>query len=125
VFDQCGPDALGFIAEFAKKKSIITDSLKKFEGIAKLREYAEEITSIYAELGINTLDTSLSIKSFNGSLSRLETLQYELTHLKISDDLAAKHAEILTSLKTKISDYKKKAMIASTVEDMMSDDSEN
>ena len=125
VFDQCGPDALGFIAEFAKKKSIIADSLKKFEGIAKLREYAEEITSIYAELGVSTLDTSLSIKSFNGSLNRLEIIQNELIHLKVSDDLAAKHAEILTSLKTKISDYKKKVMIASTVEDIMGEDSEN
>jgi hypothetical protein len=125
VFDQCGPDALGFIAEFAKKKSIIADALKKFEGMAKLREFADEIHSIYSELGINTLDTGISIKSFNASLDRLAAIQSELTHLKVTDDLAAKHADILKSLKENVTNYKKKAMIASTVEDMMSEESDN
>ena len=52
VYDECGPDSLSFIAEFAKKPSLIAEAIKKFEGTIKFRDLSAAIT-----YSIETLQT--------------------------------------------------------------------
>jgi len=116
VYLKCGPESLSFIAEFAKKPTIISQSIKKFEASMKFRNATAEILELISELdGYNILDDS-DKKDFGQKVTKLKNHLVELGTLTVSDDDASKHANITTACKEAIKKFEKKQSISKIVE---------
>jgi hypothetical protein len=117
VFEQCGPQALGFIAEFAKKPSLVSDALKKFESEAKLRDLGGLMRDHFQILDLNPMATQADLESFNVTLGEYEDMIKEVKGLKVSDDLAETYSKVLTEHTERHKALAKKMMIATTMVD--------
>ena len=115
VFEQCGPEALGFIAEFAKKPSLVADALKKFESYGKLRALGGLMHDHFQTLDSNTLGNKTDIESFNETHAEYQTMLGELKSLKVSDDLIDTHTQLVKDHEVKNKSLAKKLMIATTL----------
>lgn len=101
IFEVCGPSALEFIADFAKKPAIIKDALKKFSATIEFKKLGVEINDLIESLTAN--DNRSNEKKANFVRDYLE-LDKKLTTLKkttVNDDLIIIH----TSLITQTQDY--------------------
>jgi MoxR-like ATPase len=115
IFEEHGPESLGFIAEFAKKPSIIANSLKSFEAQAKMRESAQKLVEFCSLLDLNPLSTSDELGSFTTTLDEYKALVIEFKNLKISDDLASPHSELFKEHEGRYKHYVKKLSVATTM----------
>jgi hypothetical protein len=115
VFEKCGPESLGFIAEFAKKPSLVADGLKKYEATATLRNLAGLMQDHYQLLDLNALSTQEELTSFNETLSEYEDMLKKIKSLKVSDDLIETHTRVLKEHEGRFKALGKKAMIATTM----------
>lgn len=115
IFQEHGPESLGFIAEFAKKPSIIANSLKSFEAQAKMREAAQKMVDFCSLLDLNALSNSEELGSFTTTLDEYKALVIEFKNLKISDDLATPHSELFKEHEGRYKAYVKKLSVATTM----------
>ena len=115
IFEEHGPESLGFIAEFAKKPSIIANSLKAFEAQAKMREAAQKMVDFCSLLDLNALSNSEELGSFTTTLDEYKALVIEFKNLKISDDLATPHSELFKEHEGRYKNYVKKLSVATTM----------
>lgn len=115
VFEKCGPESLGFIAEFAKKPSLVAEGLKKYEAAATLRNLAGLMQDHYQLLDMNALSTQAELTSFNETLSEYEDMLKKIKSLKVSDDLIETHTRVLKEHEGRFKALGKKAMIATTM----------
>jgi MoxR-like ATPase len=115
IFQEHGPESLGFIAEFAKKPSIIANSLKAFEAQAKMREAAQKMVDFCSLLDLNALSNSEELGSFTTTLDEYKALVIEFKNLKISDDLATPHSELFKEHESRYKNYVKKLSVATTM----------
>lgn len=118
IFEEHGPESLGFIAEFAKKPSIIANSLKAFEAQAKMREAAQKMVDYCSLLDLNALSNSEELGSFTATLDEYKALVIEFKNLKISDDLATPHSELFKEHEGRYKNYVKKLSVATTMGDI-------
>jgi len=95
VYDECGPDALAFIAEFAKKPSLIAEAIKKFESTLKFRDLAASLTECVNILSSLPLATRDDEKVYKAQMKKLEHQIKDIKGLTVSDDLASTHAELM------------------------------
>ena len=95
VYDECGPDALAFIAEFAKKPSLIAEAIKKFESTLKFRELAASLTESINTLSSLPLSTRDDEKVYKAQMKKLEHQIKDIKGLTVGDDLASTHAELV------------------------------
>lgn len=121
IFEQCGPEALMFIAEFAKKPNLIAESVKKFEATIKFRQIAGEITELSEQL--NTMDLSSSAKKqeFNHKLAALVSKLTTLKNLPLSDSLIGPQTTLIKKTADTINVLNKKLQVNSFVEDSLID----
>ena len=112
VFDQCGPDSLTFIAEFAKKPELIADAIKKFEATIKFRELSQDIYEKINDLEINTLDNSSRKSIFEKDLDELNNKFRSIKILTVSDDNAHTLASLIKVVNDKIKIFEKKQSVA-------------
>ena len=117
VFEKCGPEALGYIAEFAKKPKLVSEGLKKFEAQAKLRALGSLMQDVYVEMNTNLLSTSEELTMFNETFVQYTDMLKELKSLKVSDDLISTHNKIYTEHEGRHKDLGKKLMIATSMID--------
>jgi MoxR-like ATPase len=115
IFEEHGPESLGFIAEFAKKPSIIANSLKSFEAQAKMREAAQKMVDFCSLLDLNALSNSEELGSFTTTLDEYKALVIEFKNLKISDDLATPHSELFKEHESRYKNYVKRLSVATTM----------
>ena len=115
VFEQCGPEALSFIAEFAKKPSLVADALKKYENTAKLRALGSLMQDHHQILDLNPLASKTDLESFNVTMGQYEEMLKELKSLKVSDDLAETHSRLVSEHSARHKSLAKKMMIATTM----------
>jgi hypothetical protein len=116
VYEECGPDSLNFIAEFAKKPALITDTLKKYQNTLKFRKLSSDLDSIVRDLQANNLVTDDEKNEFANGIGLLASNIKDIKKLTVSDDLAATHASLIksaTDLYTKLS---KKQTVSSIME---------
>jgi MoxR-like ATPase len=116
VYEECGPDSLNFIAEFAKKPALITDTLKKYQNTLKFRKLSSDLDAIVRDLQANNLVTDDEKNEFNNGIGLLASNIKDIKKLTVSDDLAATHASLIksaTDLYTKLS---KKQTVSSIME---------
>ena len=115
VFEKCGPESLGFIAEFAKKPSLVAEGLKKYEAAATLRDLAGLMQDHYQLLDLNPLSNQTELTSFNETLVEYENMLKKVKSLKVSDDLIDNHTRLLNEHDGRFKALAKKAMIATTM----------
>ena len=95
VYDQCGPDSLSFIAEFAKKPSLISEVIKKFEATIKFRELSTGINELIDKINGLSLNTTADEKMYKGLLKDLTNMITDIKGLTVSDDIASMHAQLI------------------------------
>ena len=115
VFEQCGPDALTFIAEFAKKPTLIADAIKKFEATIKFRELSDEISSIIEKLESNPMSSTNDKQAFKTNLAALQGRLIEVKGLTVTDDIAHMLAALTKAVNDKVKTFEKKQQIAQII----------
>jgi MoxR-like ATPase len=71
VYEECGPDSLSFIAEFAKKPTLIADTLKKYQSTLKFRKLSTELDMLVSGLTTNNLITADEKSQFAAGIDSL------------------------------------------------------
>jgi hypothetical protein len=115
VYDQCGPESLSFIAEFAKKPSLIGEAIKKFESTMKFRELSAGITEMIETINTLPLVSREDEKTYREALKSLEMQYTDIKGLSVGDDVANIHAQLVKAAKSSIDKFTKNLTIASFV----------
>jgi hypothetical protein len=115
VYDECGPEALSFIAEFAKKPSLIAEAIKKFESTIKFRELSAGITEMIETLNSLPLVSREDEKTYKEALKSLEMQLTDMKGLTVGDDVANVHAQLVKAAKSALDKFSKNLTIASFV----------
>ena len=95
MYDQCGPDSLSFIAEFAKKPSLISEVIKKFEATIKFRELSTGMNELIDKINGLSLNTTADEKVYKTSVKELTNMITDIKGLTVSDDIASMHAQLV------------------------------
>lgn len=95
VYDECGPESLAFIAEFAKKPSLIAEAIKKFESTLKFRELSSNLQESLDLLANLPLTTKSDEKVYKAQLKKIDLQIKDLKGLTVSDDIASVHAQLV------------------------------
>lgn len=103
LFMECGPDSLGFLADFAKDPSVITSALKSFEGTMKFKQTGSEIEELIKELIANNVKSQANKNLFKEQYDSLNTKYQEMRKLTVNDDLAQIHAALVKKASESIS----------------------
>ena len=97
VYEECGPDSLNFIAEFAKKPALIADTLKKYQSTLKFRKLSDDLGDIVNKLQDNNLITKDEQSAYTNDIGLLANTIRDIKKLTVSDDLASNHASLIKS----------------------------
>lgn len=92
IYQNCGPDSLLFIADFARKPAIIADALKKFESSIKFKQEAAEAAELMERMTANANRTEEQKRAFLKDYDRLKVIKKAFSSMTVSDDMAAEHA---------------------------------
>lgn len=115
IYEQCGPNALTFIAEFSKKPSLINESISKFEGIFKFKEISFNVMNVIQELNSNTQLSKEEDVKMKKDLDVLKQLIFDIKSLKVTDDIAHQHSEIIRNATESFKLFEKKINISSII----------
>ncbi len=115
VYDECGPESLSFIAEFAKKPSLIAEAIKKFESTIKFRELSASITEMIETLTTLPLVSREDEKTYKEAIRSLEMQLTDIKGLSVGDDVAHVHAQLVKAAKSAVEKFNKNLTIASFV----------
>jgi len=115
VYDQCGPESLSFIAEFAKKPSLIAEAIKKFEATMKFRELSSGITHMIETLNTLPLGSREDEKTYKEALSSLIMQLKDIKGLTVGDDVANVHAQLVKAATSSVDKFTKNLTIASFI----------
>jgi len=91
VYDECGPESLSFIAEFAKKPSLISEAIKKFESTLKFRELSSSITYSIETLTNLPLVSRDDESMYKTAISDLKKQLSDIKGLVVGDDVVHVH----------------------------------
>ena len=112
VYDQCGPESLSFIAEFAKKPSLIAEAIKKFEATMKFRELSSGITHMIETLNTLPLKSREDEKTYKEALTSLSMQLKDIKGLTVGDDVANVHAQLVKAATSSVDKFTKNLTIA-------------
>jgi hypothetical protein len=112
VYDQCGPEALSFIAEFTKKPALIAEAIKTFEGTIKFRQMSGELTDIMSAISETPLSTRTDETAYKIILKSLTDKLSDLRSLTVNDDLVSMHTQLVKAAVAVIDKCKKNLQIA-------------
>lgn len=116
VYEECGPDSLNFIAEFAKKPTLITETLKKYQSTLTFRKLSSELDIIVRELQANNMITPEERSKFTHNFGELAMSIKNIKKLTVSDDLASNHASLIKSATELYTTLSKKQVVSSIME---------
>jgi len=115
VYDECGPESLSFIAEFAKKPSLIAETIKKFESTIKFRELSSGITDMIETLNSLPLVSRDDEATYKEAISSLTKQLADMKGLVVGDDVANVHAQLVKAATSALEKFNKNLTIASFV----------
>jgi MoxR-like ATPase len=115
VYDECGPEALSFIAEFAKKPSLIAEAIKKFEATMKFRELSSGITHMIETLNTLPLKSREDEETYKTALNSLTMQLKDIKGLTVGDDVANVHAQLVKAATSSVDKFTKNLTIASFI----------
>ena len=113
IYLKCGPEALTFIAEFAKKPFLISETLAKFEGMIKFKEMVFDLSSLLEKITNNPGLSADEDKEFAEDVLTLSSKIIELKSIKVNDDLIGEHSRIVKSATDAYSAFKKRSQVSS------------
>jgi hypothetical protein len=113
VYDQCGPESLTFIAEFAKKPSLIAEAIKKFEATIKFRDLSASLTYTIETLSTLPMVSTEDEKMFKSTLSDLDKQLKDIKGITVSDDIAHVHSQLVKAATQAKEKFTKSLQIAS------------
>jgi hypothetical protein len=115
VYDECGPESLSFIAEFAKKPSLIAETIKKFESTIKFRDLSSGITDMIETLNSLPLVSKDDEATYKEALNSLTKQLADMKGLVVGDDVANVHAQLVKAATSALEKFNKNLTIASFV----------
>jgi hypothetical protein len=113
VYDECGPESLSFIAEFAKKPSLIAETIKKFESTIKFRDLSSGITDMIETLNSLPLVSKDDEATYKEALNSLTKQLADMKGLVVGDDVANVHAQLVKAATSALEKFNKNLTIAS------------
>ena len=115
VYDQCGPESLGFIAEFAKKPTLIAEVIKKFEATIKFRDLSAAITYSIETLTHLPLISREDEKMYKDAIGDLGKQIKDIKGLTVGDDIAHVHSQLVKAATQANEKFIKNLQIASFI----------
>ena len=115
VYDECGPESLSFIAEFAKKPSLISEAIKKFESTIKFRDLSAAITFSIETLTTLPLVSREDEKLHKGAISDLKKQLADMKGLTVGDDVVHVHSQLVKAATSALEKFEKNLTIASFI----------
>ena len=115
VYDQCGPEALSFIAEFTKKPSLIAEAINKFEATIKFRNLSAGLTNVLGELNDAKIDSKEDETNYKQLIKNLDKQLTDIQGLTVGDDIVHLHASLVKGAKEARLKFAKNLTIASFV----------
>jgi len=115
VYDECGPESLSFIAEFAKKPSLIAEAIKKFESTLKFRELSAAITYSIETLKTLPLVSRDDEKMYKTSIQDLKKQLADIKGLTVGDDVVHVHSQLVKAATSALEKFEKNLTIASFI----------
>jgi MoxR-like ATPase len=115
VYDQCGPESLGFIAEFAKKPTLIAEVIKKFEATIKFRDLSAAITYSIETLTHLPLVSREDEKMYKDAINDLGKQIKDIKGLTVGDDIAHVHSQLVKAALAAHDKFTKNVQIASFI----------
>jgi hypothetical protein len=116
VYEECGPDSLVFIAEFAKKPNLISETLKKYQSTLKFRKLSADLDVLIDLLSSNKLVDQQSKDKYKKDLDSFAGVVREIKKLTVSDDLATNHANLIKSATDLYNGYEKQLTVTSIMD---------
>jgi hypothetical protein len=115
VYDECGPESLSFIAEFAKKPSLISEAIKKFESTIKFRDLSAAITFSIETLTTLPLVSREDEKMYKTAISDLKKQLSDIKGLVVGDDVVHVHSQLVKAGTSALEKFEKNLTIASFI----------
>jgi len=115
VYDECGPESLSFIAEFAKKPSLIAEAIKKFESTIKFRDLSAAITYSIETLTNLPLVSREDEQLHKGAISDLKKQLADIKGLTVGDDVVHVHSQLVKAATSALEKFEKNLKIASFI----------
>lgn len=115
VYDQCGPEALSFIAEFTKKPSLIAEAIKKFEATIKFRDLSAAITYSIETLTHLPLVSRDDEKIYRDAIGDLNKQLMDIKGLTVGDDIVSIHSQLVKAAAQAHDKFYKNLQIASFI----------
>lgn len=115
VYDQCGPEALSYIAEFTKKPSLIAEAINKFEATIKFRNISASLSNILTELSNAKIDSKADELRYKKLIKDLDKELSDIQGLVVGDDLVSLHTSLIKGAKEARVKFAKNLTIASFV----------
>lgn len=115
VYDQCGPEALSFIAEFTKKPSLIAEAIKKFEATIKFRDLSAAITYSIETLTHLPLVSRDDEKIYRDAIGDLAKQITDIKGLTVGDDIISIHSQLVKAATQAYEKFNKNVQIASFI----------
>lgn len=108
VYEVCGPNALAFIADFARKPTLIKEALSKFEKTIRFKQLGAEIEELVTEMKSTKNIAKEQKEAFIANFNKLKTKHSEVKHMTINDDIAQQHAALLVATNEAIDSLKER-----------------
>jgi hypothetical protein len=115
VYDECGPESLSFIAEFAKKPSLISEAIKKFESTIKFRDLSAAITYSIETLTSLPLVSREDEKLHKGAIQDLKKQLSDIKGLVVGDDVVHVHSQLVKAATSALEKFEKNLTIAAFI----------
>lgn len=115
VYDQCGPEALSFIAEFTKKPALIAEAITKFEATIKFRELSADLTNSLDELNQAKLNTREEETIYKALLKNLDKQISDIQGLSVGEDIVTLHTNLVKGAKSARDKFNKNLQIAAFI----------
>ena len=120
VIDQCGPDSLNFIADFAAKPDLLKGALSKFEGMIKLDKLRGTLEDLAREIQAidvaNTFDMH-ELRKASELLKKYSVTLIEFKGIKVEDSSVSSIAELTKRFDRFYESTKKTIELASQFDD--------
>ena len=108
IYEECGPESLHFIADFAKKPALIVEALKKFETSIKFKQLGVELEDLVTSVNGNSRRSADKLNEYVDDYKSLQEKFLKVKSMKVGEELAQTHGQMITSIGKVIDDHKQK-----------------
>lgn len=108
IYEECGPESLHFIADFAKKPALIVEALKKFETSIKFKQIGVELEDLVLSIAANSRRSADKLNEYVDDYKALQEKFSKVKSMKVGEELAQTHGQMTTSIGKVIDEHRQK-----------------